>query len=232
MGLSELQDTLSNIQKDIRKHTHQIEATAAEAQSLQSRIPSIKIGSESIFNKDAARLSLFEAPSNFAPSELDFQFDDLVINSSAYRRAFAKAHTENQKSHKQVEDDPANPDSNTPNIREFKLVTPSNDTPRGISQITLSDTSEAAAEDEGLYPKSQSGSLNEATGEETYQTAHTNGSDSQDLLFSQDVSQLVCNKCSVDITGRCVSALGNAWHPNCFVCYVSSTIRISEVRTD
>ncbi|KAF5627253.1 GTPase-activating of the rho rac family (LRG1) [Fusarium tjaetaba] len=212
-------DTLSNIQKDIRKHTRQIEATAAEAQSLQSRIPSIKIESESIFNKDAARLSLFEATSNFAPSELDFQFDDLVINSNAYRRAFAKAHTENQKSHKQVEDDTANPDSDTPNSMTFRLVTTSKDTPRGISQITLCDTTEAPAEDEGLYPESQTGSLDEATRDETYQTAHTNSSDFQGLLFSQNVSQLVCNKCSVDITGRCVSALGNAWHPNCFVCY-------------
>ncbi|GKU14615.1 unnamed protein product [Fusarium langsethiae] len=91
-------DTLSNIQKDIREHTRKIEATAAKAQSLRSQNPSIKIESQSIFDEDTSRLSFFgaEAMSNVAPSELDFQFDDLVINSNTYRRAFAKAKVGNR----------------------------------------------------------------------------------------------------------------------------------------
>ncbi|KAF5566537.1 GTPase-activating of the rho rac family (LRG1) [Fusarium phyllophilum] len=212
-------DTLSNIQKDIRQHTRHIEATAAEAQSLQSRIPSIKIESQSIFDKGTSRLSLFEATSNLAPSELDFQFDDLVINSNAYRRAFAKAHTERLESKKQAKDQHDDSGSATPNIVNFQLMTASRDTPRGISQISLCDTTEAPTGEEGLSPESQTRSPQEATKEERHQAVSINGSDLQVLFLSQAVSQLVCNKCSVDITGRCVTALGYAWHPNCFVCY-------------
>ncbi|EXL55717.1 hypothetical protein FOCG_06267 [Fusarium oxysporum f. sp. radicis-lycopersici 26381] len=212
-------DTLSNIQKDIREHTRKIEATAAEAQSLRSRNPSIEIESQSIFDKDASRLSFFEATSNFAPSELDFQFDDLVINSNTYRRVFAKAHTENQESHKQVENQDFLSDSAMSRGVKFELMTLSKDTPRGISQISLCDTIEAPAEEQGSSPESQTRSLEETTEEEKHQTVNMNGSDSQDFVFSQAVSQLVCNRCSVDITGRCVTALGYAWHPNCFECY-------------
>ncbi|KAF5695588.1 GTPase-activating of the rho rac family (LRG1) [Fusarium denticulatum] len=227
VALTAFRDTLSNIQKDIREHTRQIKATAAEAQSLQSRIPSIKVESQSIFDEDTARLSLFEATSNIAPSELDFQFDDLVINSSAYRRAFAKAHAENQKSHKRVEDQAADTDSATPRgISSNESMTLSKDTPLGISQISLCDVIEASGEEGGLSPGSQTDSPEKASEEEKNQTVNINSSNSEDLTFSQAVSQPVCNKCLYDITGRSVTALGYAWHPNCFVCYVSVTIQI------
>ncbi|KAF4435520.1 hypothetical protein F53441_13492, partial [Fusarium austroafricanum] len=196
-------DTLSNIQKDIREHTRKIEATAAETQFLRSRNPSIKIESQSIFDKDASRLSFFgaETTSNFAPSELDFQFDDLVINSNTYRRAYAKAHTENQESHKQAEDKDVNSDSATSKAVNFKIMTISKDTPRGISQISLCDTIEAPAEEEGSSPESQTSSLEEAAEEENHQNVDMNGSDSQVFVFNQAVTQLVCKRCSVDITG-------------------------------
>lgn len=213
-------DTLSNIQKDIRKHTHKIEATAAEAQSLQSRIPSIKIESQSIFDKDASRLSLFEATSNFAPSELDFQFDDLVINSNAYRRAFAKAHAENQESYKQIEGRDVNIDPATPRGLKFdESTTRPKDTPLGTSQILVCDAVEGPAEEGALSPEGQTESLEEATKEGKHQIVNLNSSSSQDLNSSQTVSQLVCNKCLLDITGRSVTALGYAWHPDCFQCY-------------
>ncbi|KAG7421514.1 hypothetical protein ACKAV7_001682 [Fusarium commune] len=69
---------------------------------------------ESIFDKNAVKLSLFqvEAVSGIAPSELDFAFDDLVINSQAYRRLFIKARSEIQQLH--VED----VDSDTGTIKE------------------------------------------------------------------------------------------------------------------
>ncbi|KAL2689180.1 hypothetical protein Neosp_003232 [[Neocosmospora] mangrovei] len=70
-----------------------IQRPASEAQSLRSNNPSVKIQSQSIFDTDNTRLSLFdvEAVSAVAPSELDFDFDDLVLDSQAYRRAFARA---------------------------------------------------------------------------------------------------------------------------------------------
>ncbi|KAG5769181.1 hypothetical protein H9Q72_003524 [Fusarium xylarioides] len=217
---AKLKDTLSSIQKDIREHTRQIKATAAESKSLQSRIPSIKVESQSIFDGDTSRLSLFETTSNIAPSELDFQFDELVINSSAYRRAFAKAHAENQESHKLVEDQAADTDSATPKGVKFdELMNLSKGAPPGISRISLFNAIEAPAEEGGLSPGSQTDSPEEATKKENHQAVDMNSSKSQDLTVSQAVSQLVCNRCSSDITGRSVTALGCAWHPNCFQCY-------------
>lgn len=178
--------------------------------------------SQSIFDKDASRLSVFgaEGASVVAPSELDFQFDDLVINSDAYRRAFAKAHAEGQEQKKHVTDSSHGPGVGV----KFELISYERDAPRGISQISLYDTIEASATDGGVQTESQPSSIEEAI-EEEHQTVVINGSDSQELGFSQALSQLVCNRCDVDITGRCVKALGYAWHPNCFECYVSLAIR-------
>ncbi|KAF4332439.1 GTPase-activating of the rho rac family (LRG1) [Fusarium beomiforme] len=84
-------DTLTNIQKGLQQNESNIKLAALEAQSLQSRSRSVK--SNSIFDSDTSKLSFFEMEvvSGVAPSELDFEFDDLVINSHAYRRAFARA---------------------------------------------------------------------------------------------------------------------------------------------
>ncbi|KAJ4111659.1 hypothetical protein NW760_006654 [Fusarium oxysporum] len=113
LNLLEL-ETLSNIQKDIRQNTARIKAAASEAQSLRSCNPSVKMDSESIFDNDAANLSFFhlEAFSGNAPSELDFEFDHLVINSQAYRRVFIKAQAEM----KQLEIEDV--DSDTGTVRE------------------------------------------------------------------------------------------------------------------
>ncbi|RTE72691.1 hypothetical protein BHE90_012887 [Fusarium euwallaceae] len=52
--------------------------------------------SQSIFDNENTRLSLFDADaiSGVAPSELDFDFDGLVLNSQAYRRVFAQAQSD------------------------------------------------------------------------------------------------------------------------------------------
>ncbi|KAF4956008.1 hypothetical protein FGADI_4181 [Fusarium gaditjirri] len=113
LNLLEL-DTLSKIQKDIWKNAQRIKAAASQAQSLRSCNPSVKMDVESIFDNDAVNLSFFhsEAVSGMAPSELDFEFDDVVINSQAYRRVFIKARSETQKLH--VDD----VDSDTGTIKE------------------------------------------------------------------------------------------------------------------
>lgn len=100
------------------------------------------------------------------------------------------------------------------------------DTPLGASQILVCDAVEGPAEEGALSPEGQTESLEEATKEGKHQIVNLNSSSSQDLNFSQTVSQLVCNKCLLDITGRSVTALGYAWHPDCFQCYVSVTIKI------
>jgi hypothetical protein len=73
--------------------------TAAEAQSLRSRTPSIKMQAQSIFDNDTSKLSFFEFEiiSGIAPSELDFEFDDVVVNSKVYRRELHKAKAKNQR---------------------------------------------------------------------------------------------------------------------------------------
>ncbi|KAF5646573.1 GTPase-activating protein [Fusarium sp. NRRL 25303] len=97
LSLLEL-ETLSKIQKDIRKNALKIEAAASEAQSLRSCNPSVKMESESIFDSGVVNPSFFhlETISGNAPSELDFEFDNLVINSQAYRRAFVKTQSKSQ----------------------------------------------------------------------------------------------------------------------------------------
>ncbi|KAI6764459.1 hypothetical protein HG530_008248 [Fusarium avenaceum] len=86
-------DTLSSIQEDIRQNARRMQDTAAEAQSLRSRTPSIKMQSQSIFDNSTSKLSVFEFEivSGTEPSELDFEFDDIVVNSKVYRRELRKA---------------------------------------------------------------------------------------------------------------------------------------------
>ncbi|KAL2692546.1 hypothetical protein Neosp_002956 [[Neocosmospora] mangrovei] len=93
--------TLSDIKRSLRDNRSRIQAGVSQAQSLRSRNPSIKMGCESIFDNDTAKFSLFdiEAVSAVAPSELDFEFDDLVLNSQAYRRAFARAQADTEQPH-------------------------------------------------------------------------------------------------------------------------------------
>lgn len=86
---------------------------------------------------------------------------------------------------------------------------------------------EAPAEEAGLSPEAQTSSMEELTEEASHQIVDSNGPDSQHHVLNQTVSQPVCNRCSVDITGRSVTALGYEWHPNCFQCYVSAAIQFS-----
>ncbi|KAG4264995.1 hypothetical protein FPRO04_00721 [Fusarium proliferatum] len=130
LSLLEL-ETLSNIHKDIRKNSPKMKAAASEAQSLRSCNPSVKMDSESIFDNDAANLSFFhhEAASGYAPSELNFVFDDQVINSQAYRRVFVKAQSKIQPLHfedvdsdtetvKEVDKDPVQSQKNATSLEK------------------------------------------------------------------------------------------------------------------
>ncbi|PNP79953.1 hypothetical protein FNYG_06650 [Fusarium nygamai] len=104
LGALRAQQSSITFLKDIRKNAPRIKAAASEAQSLRSCNPSVKMESESIFDNDTANLNFFHlnAVSGNAPSELDFEFDNLVINSQAYRRVFAKAQSDSRPP--QVED--------------------------------------------------------------------------------------------------------------------------------
>lgn len=82
-------NTLDEIKKMIQKKRSTIQATARTTKSLRSGNPSVRVpasiydGGNGITNNDVASV--------IAPSEINFEFDDLVINSQAYRRVFAQA---------------------------------------------------------------------------------------------------------------------------------------------
>jgi hypothetical protein len=119
--------------------------TAAEAQSLRSRTPSIKLQSDSIFDNDTSKLSFFEFEiiSAIAPSELDFEFDDVVVNSKVYRRELHKAKTKNHRiSALGTEDEDPDPDTvtlrgNDPDVEVAQTET---------QQLTLDSSSAGIAE--------------------------------------------------------------------------------------
>ncbi|KAM0551714.1 hypothetical protein ACHAPJ_008281 [Fusarium lateritium] len=96
-------DTLSGNQQDIRRNAVKTQATAPEAQSLQSRRPSVRMESQLNFDSDTRRFAIldfdFEGYPGVAPSELDFEFDNLVLNSQVYRRALVRAQCEGRQPH-------------------------------------------------------------------------------------------------------------------------------------
>ena len=69
-------------------------ASVTVTQSLRARNPNVKVAN-SIYGEGASAGSVFaiDTASIAAPSELEFDFDDMVINSLAYRRAMAHAQT-------------------------------------------------------------------------------------------------------------------------------------------
>ncbi|EGU80039.1 hypothetical protein FOXB_09448, partial [Fusarium oxysporum f. sp. conglutinans Fo5176] len=199
LNLLEL-ETLSNIQKDIRQNTVRIKAAASEAQSLRSCNPSVKMDSESAFDNDAANLSFFhlEAFSGNAPSELDFEFDHLVINSQAYRRVFIKAQAEM----KQLEIEDV--DSDTGTVREVDTG-PAQSQKKSASLVRVSREKAISFAKDLVRPSFR---------------AEKVGSWSDVQIFRPYalVSTSTCYGCHKTITGHEVRVLGETWHVGCFTC--------------
>ncbi|RYC85482.1 hypothetical protein BFJ63_vAg11582 [Fusarium oxysporum f. sp. narcissi] len=199
LNLLEL-ETLSNIQKDIRQNTARIKAAASEAQSLRSCNPSVKMDSESIFDNDAANLSFFhlEAFSGNAPSELDFEFDHLVINSQAYRRVFIKAQAEM----KQLEIEDV--DSDTGTVREVD-TSPAQSQKKSASLVRVSREKPISFAKDLVRP--------------SFRTEKVGSwSDVQIFRPYALVSTSTCYGCHKTITGHEVRVLGETWHVGCFTC--------------
>lgn len=197
-------ETLSNIQKDIRQNTARIKAAASEAQSLRSCNPSVKMDSESIFDNDAANLSFFhlEAFSGNAPSELDFEFDHLVINSQAYRRVFIKAQAEM----KQLEIEDV--DSDTGTVREVDTG-PAQSQKKSASLVRVSREKAISFAKDLVRP--------------SFRTEKVGSwSDVQIFRPYALVSTSTCYGCHKTITGHEVRVLGETWHVGCFTCSVST----------
>lgn len=198
LNLLEL-ETLSNIQKDIRKNAPKIKAAASEAQSLRSYEPSVKMESESIFDNNAANLSFFhvEAVSGNAPSELDFEFDDLIVNSQAYRRVFIKAQAET----KQPEIEEV--DSDTGTVRGLDKV-PALSHKNSISLLRVSRDKAMA------FAKGLVGSTFEM---EKVDNCSDGGYKPRALPI---VDTSTCSGCCKIITSYGVRVLEKSWHVECF----------------
>ncbi|KAF5598141.1 GTPase-activating of the rho rac family (LRG1) [Fusarium pseudoanthophilum] len=196
LNLLEL-ETLSSIQKDIRKNAPRIKAAASEAQSLRSWNPSVKMDCESIFDNNAGNLSFFhvDAISGNAPSELDFEFDNLVINSQAYRRVFIKAQSESQPP--QAEDVAPVKAVDKGRVQSQKTAT---------SLVTLSREKAISYAKDLVRPSSR-------------KQESSNWTDLQIIRPVLLASTTTCYGCLRSIAKDHMRALGGTWHVGCLKCY-------------
>ncbi|KAI1031139.1 hypothetical protein LB504_000227, partial [Fusarium proliferatum] len=207
LNLLEL-ETLSNIQKDIRTNAPRIKAAASQAQSLRSCNPSVKMDVQSVFDNDAAKLSYFdvEAVSGIAPSELDFTFDDVVINSQAYRRVFIKARSEIQQLHV------GNVDSDT-EITKTKKEGSVDSQKDDVSSVRKpQEWASSYTTDTGRSQLRGKNSVSRLNRKVSWQAT-------LDISLPSELSS-TCSACSKRVTGRQVTAWGQKWHAKCFTCSV------------
>ncbi|KAK0616165.1 hypothetical protein B0T14DRAFT_522647 [Immersiella caudata] len=87
-------NTLTEIKDVLQQKQEVVRASTELTQSLRSRNPSVVVANSIYAGRDGRYSSILDADdvSVVAPSDLDFEFDDLVVNSQAYRRALARAH--------------------------------------------------------------------------------------------------------------------------------------------
>ena len=91
-------DSLFEITQLLHRNAPDLQKTVERTRSLRLTHPQVRVA-ESIYSQDD-RMSVYSArDSILASSELDFDFDDIVVNSAAYRRVLdaAKQTTSNPK---------------------------------------------------------------------------------------------------------------------------------------
>ncbi|RSL76146.1 hypothetical protein CEP51_010234 [Fusarium floridanum] len=201
-------NTLSDIERNIRDNKSKIQNPASEAQSLRSNNPSVKMESQSIFDSENTRLSLFdtEAISAVAPSELDFDFDDMVLNSQAYRRAFARAESAaNLETRAHVTEDIDLSLSNGSTIRRVN---------RELVDLNLATTVESSS----LRRVSTVLGCQESIPEEADNPPPEREEESLNLSQLMNCPEPICEKCSGVIIGQFVRDQGKIFHPDCFTC--------------
>jgi hypothetical protein len=84
-------NTLDEIKNMIQQKRGTIQATIKTTHSLRSGNPSIRVPASIYDGGNAMAINDMDVASVIAPSEIQFEFDDLVVNSQAYRRVFAQA---------------------------------------------------------------------------------------------------------------------------------------------
>lgn len=186
------------------------------------------MGCESIFDNDTAKLSLLdiEAVSAVAPSELDFEFDDLVLNSQVYRRAFARTQADTEQPHIHVvegdlidfsEAQSSIDNSDAATIREL------NQDLQGLSMGADPETSTGETALQQPRPRRNSWDAQE----DSFSLREIEHPENPGVQYSQKLPQekphaRYCDKCSEPMPGNFVRALDGVWHIDCFTCAVST----------
>ncbi len=83
-------DSLLEITRLLQQKGPELKESVERTESLRSKYPSLKLA-ESIYSLRDRMSVLSAADTMVASSELEFAFDDIIVNSAAYRRVFATA---------------------------------------------------------------------------------------------------------------------------------------------
>ncbi|KAL2204209.1 hypothetical protein CC79DRAFT_1277158 [Sarocladium strictum] len=212
--------TLSDIQRDVKANKANIRASVADAQSVRSRNPSVMTGCQSIFDNDTHRLSMFAddlVSVVAAPSELNFEFDDFVLNSQAYRRVFAKAQAQNSREvHVQniTEDlidfsEEVLEDSDTITIKGMNQDLVSlNLSLQGQSSVPSVSSTQGDTPSAAPIPRKPLATSTFASPDQTTASVPKGRKNSRE-----------CSKCGEAISGQFVKAFEMSWHLECFTCH-------------
>jgi hypothetical protein len=93
-------DSLMEITQLLQQKAPELKQSVERTESLRRSRPSVRTKvAESIFSQED-RMSVYSAAdSMMASSELEFDFDDIIVNSAAYRRALVAAKQQNLAPH-------------------------------------------------------------------------------------------------------------------------------------
>lgn len=122
-----------------------VRASINMTQSLLSQNPHIKAAG-SIYSTGTGSTSAFpsDVVSVICPSELEFQFDDMVLNSQAYRRAFSQA---------QSRADPRAEERPKSSLEPSDLAESTDNLTIGQNNMALASLPESLRRPEGLSPR-------------------------------------------------------------------------------
>jgi hypothetical protein len=99
-------NTLAEIKDMLQQKQDVVRASAELTRSLRSRNPSVVVANSVYAGRDARYSTILGADdvSVVAPSDLDFEFDDLIVSSQAYHQALARGHGSLESTEPSVED--------------------------------------------------------------------------------------------------------------------------------
>ena len=230
-----------------------VRASANRTLSLRSRNPSVRVAN-SIYTGDNTSLTFAcDSVSIAAPSDLEFEFDDVIINSQAYRRALAQAHAKSRPPDQQEVGDLIN-------FSDDVTVREANGAP-ALPHSFLQELQDLVIQEQPVRKQTLEDVLSERPGDAKLEgqmtEAHSVATEPEELnsrsegdpsgspkhtalLISrpgaprpgysqrtQEPSNLrgpkLCGKCGQKITDQFVRALEDTFHLDCFRCVVCWT---------